>query len=226
MEEVKKIDDVVNLVPVPPEVKKEVAFDHSNTIVDLAKALALAQSEIRAAKKTKINPYFKSKYADLDEVWDACRVPLSKNGLSVIQTVATTGQMVSVTTILLHSSGEYITGCLTLQADSAKPQPIGSAITYARRYGLSAMVGISADEDSDGSAANGRKVNTELPETQSRLDAKQQKAIKNELQRVGEGAYYKLLGAEFGCTTWEEISDPKEAERFISELGKLPNKKG
>jgi len=152
------IKESPELVAIPP--KTTISFDKSESIINLAKALSAAQAQIKTAVKSKINPFFKSKYADLDEVWSACRGPLTTNGLSVAQIVDCAGVFVSVTTILFHASGEYITGRLTLQAESPKPQPIGSAITYARRYALSAMVGISSDEDDD-AIANGKKVNTD-----------------------------------------------------------------
>lgn len=119
-------------------------------------ALAKAQGEMEAAKKDKSNPHFKSRYADLTSVWDAVREPLAKHGLSVIQlpTQAPSG-FVAVTTILAHSSGESIGETFLMPcAQPTNPQAIGSALTYARRYALSAMVGVVADLDDDGNAAS------------------------------------------------------------------------
>jgi ERF superfamily len=120
----------------------------------LAAALAKAQAEIKGAKKDAANPFFKSTYADLASVWDACRDALSKNELAVAQpTDFLDGQMI-LKTILLHSSGETITGLLPIMAgEKATAQQVGSAITYARRYALAAMVGV-APEDDDGNAAS------------------------------------------------------------------------
>jgi hypothetical protein len=115
--------------------------------------MAKAQGEMEGAAKANVNPHFKSKYADLASVWDACRAPLAKNGLSVLQPVRADGPSVTVTTILAHSSGEWIEESLTMTAAQNTPQGVGSAITYGRRYGLSAMVGI-APEDDDGNAAS------------------------------------------------------------------------
>ena len=127
----------------------------SDSIAALAAALAKAQGEMEAAAKGNINPHFKSRYADLASVWDACRAPLSKNGLSVLQPVSADGARVTVTTILAHSSGEWISESLTMTAQQNTPHGVGSAITYGRRYGLSSMVGIAPDDD-DGNAASGR----------------------------------------------------------------------
>lgn len=129
----------------------------SETIGELAKALALAQGEIQNAKKDSENPFFRSKYADLAAVREACQEPLSKHGLAVIQLPKTTiteeGPFISVETILCHSSGEWVSeelGALPVKTD---PQSIGSCITYLRRYSLSAVAGV-ASEDDDGNAAS------------------------------------------------------------------------
>lgn len=129
-------------------------MNKSETIGALAKALSKVQSELRPAAKDSANPFFKSKYADLNSVWDSCRELLTENGLSVVQTnqIATDG--VIVETILLHSSGQYIGGELFLPLAKSDPQGVGSAITYGRRYGLAAIVGIVADEDDDGNATS------------------------------------------------------------------------
>jgi hypothetical protein len=126
----------------------------SAAIGALAAALAKAQGEMEAAAKANVNPHFKSKYADLASVWDACRGPLSKHGLAVLQPVSADGPKVTITTVLAHSSGEWIEEALTMTAQQNTPQAVGSAITYGRRYGLSAMVGIAPDDD-DGNAASG-----------------------------------------------------------------------
>jgi hypothetical protein len=125
----------------------------SESFAALAAALAKAQGEIVGASKDKTNPHFKSNYADLAAVWDACRGPLSKNGLAVLQPAVADGARVTVTTILTHSSGEWVESELTMTAAQSNPQGLGSCITYARRYALAAMVGV-APEDDDGNAAS------------------------------------------------------------------------
>jgi hypothetical protein len=129
------------------------AVRRSDSIAALAGALAKAQGEMEGAAKGNTNPHFKSKYADLASVWDACRTPLAKNGLAVLQPVSADGARVTVTTILAHSSGEWLEESLTMTAQQNTPQGVGSAITYGRRYGLASMVGI-APEDDDGNAAS------------------------------------------------------------------------
>lgn len=129
---------------------------HSADIGELAAALAKAQGGMSNAAKDKTNPFFKSNYADLASIMDACRAVLSENALAVVQTteLGQAGWVVVVTT-LMHSSGQWIRGRLALMPVKPDPQGVGSAITYGRRYGLQAIVGIAADDD-DGNAASGR----------------------------------------------------------------------
>lgn len=126
---------------------------HSAAIAELATALAKAQSEMEGAAKDTANPFFKSKYADLQSVWTACRKALTKNGLAVAQVAGGDGVTVTVTTLLTHSSGQWLRGELTMTPTKNDPQGIGSCITYARRYALASMVGV-APEDDDGNAAS------------------------------------------------------------------------
>jgi len=129
----------------------------SETIGKLAEALAKAQAVMEGATKGSANPFFKSKYADLGAVWDACRKPLSDNGLSVVQVsefIPEQPDMVCVVTTLMHASGEWIGGRLAVRPVKQDPQGVGSCITYLRRYSLQSIVGI-APEDDDGNAASG-----------------------------------------------------------------------
>lgn len=130
--------------------------------INLAKALSAAQSEIKHAQKDATNPHFKSDYSTLAAIWDAARAPLTKNGLSVAQTQRFEGDMIISVTILMHVSGETITSELPLLMQRRDMQALGSAITYARRYQLASIVGISSDDD-DGESSMGRQ-NSSLPE--------------------------------------------------------------
>ena len=119
------------------------------------------------AVMNRVNPHFKSKYADLAAIFDAARKPLSANGLAIVQTI---GDGV-LHTRLLHTSGQWIASEHPLPM-SGRPQEIGSALTYARRYSLSALIGIAADEDDDATGAekahkaNGNKPAERLPTQQ------------------------------------------------------------
>lgn len=125
----------------------------------LAAALCKAQAELDIAPKDSDNPYFNSKYADLATVWKTAQKVLPKYDLAVVQVMGeTSGETVTVETILLHSSGQWVSGTLTMVPKKSDPQSIGSCITYARRYSLSAILGIVSEEDDDGNMASDRKV--------------------------------------------------------------------
>lgn len=125
----------------------------SENIAALSAALAKAQGAIEGAVKGKTNPAFKSKYADLASVWDACREALTDNGLAVIQSPGPLAEgRMEMTTMLVHSSGEWVRGVLTIPLGKADAHGYGSATTYARRFALAAFVGV-APEDDDGNAA-------------------------------------------------------------------------
>jgi hypothetical protein len=122
---------------------------------ELAKALSAAQGEIEAAAKGKENPHFRSRYADLASIWEACRAPLSKHGLAVVQQPLSSGDLVGLATTLLHSSGQFMRSEVWTKPQQPGPQALGSALTYLRRYSLAAVVGVAPDDD-DGEAASGR----------------------------------------------------------------------
>lgn len=124
----------------------------SLNISELAKALAAAQVEMRNPVETANNPFFKSKYSPLDEVLALVRPILAKHGLVILQSPGGDGTMATVTTTILHSSGEWIrSDVLTLHPSKADAQGLGGAVTYGRRYSLAAMLGIAgAGEDLDG----------------------------------------------------------------------------
>lgn len=138
----------------------------SENNADLYVALSKAQAEMGGAKKDSINPFFKSKYADLESVWGACRGPLTKHGLSVIQTTKVSPEgVLCVITTLAHSSGQSVSGEFPLIGHKLDPQGIGSAVSYARRYALAAIVGVYQTDDDGNSATHGKIVGDEpLPE--------------------------------------------------------------
>lgn len=128
-------------------------MNKSESIGKLASALSKAQGMIKGAVKDSVNPHFRNKYADLTSVWEACREALTKHELSVVQLPETSeGQTVKIETMLMHSSGEWISSTIELPVQKYDAQGYGSALTYARRYALAAIVGV-APEDDDGNAA-------------------------------------------------------------------------
>lgn len=134
---------------------------------EIAAALVKAQKQFDTAKKDRANPLFKSKYADLPSIMTACQAALGAEGVVIMQDVSGSPGSVSVVTKLLHESGQSLSSSPlvfpvmpiklkdgTLQ--EVTPQTYGSAITYARRYSLAAMVGVVVDDDDDANHASGR----------------------------------------------------------------------
>lgn len=146
----------------------------SDKINELAAALAAAQAEITGAKKSSVNPHFKSKYADLEDAWDAIREVLPKNGLSVFQGGCTLADgKPGFATLLMHTSGQWSEGVLPLACkDPSDPQKIGSAVTYMRRYGLKAAVGLTdTDDDCNDASRPGRPPVSQQGEPEPKLSA-------------------------------------------------------
>lgn len=126
----------------------------SEQINELATALAAAQGEMENASKSSENPHFRSKYADLAEVINCVRPVFSKHGLSFTQLVGYEQGIVSVETVLMHKSGQWVSGTISAPVSKQDAQGVGSATTYCRRYGLAGMAGL-AQEDDDANAAVG-----------------------------------------------------------------------
>ena len=135
----------------------------SEQINELAKALAAAQGEIPAAEKNAKGN--RSRYADLAAVWGVLRDGLSKHELAVVQTLCDEPPVgsIGVETTLIHASGQWISSTCILPIGNKDAQGYGSAITYARRYSLSALVGVVADDDDDGEGACRRDNDREQP---------------------------------------------------------------
>lgn len=173
---------------------------------ELAKAMAIVQGKLKPAVKSSENPFLKSKYADLAAVMDSCRALLSENEIAVFQPTTykedDNGCGVVVNTILIHSSGQYIQGELYMPVAKRDPQAMGSAITYARRYGLAAMVGIVADDD-DGEAATERN-----EKKQTITQAQRQLLFERAKLAYGEAmeAKFKSKLAEYGYIQTSQVT--------------------
>mgnify|MGYP003115762402 FL=1 len=135
----------------------------SETRTEFAKSFVKAQQSLGIVAKNQTNPHFRSKYADLSNVLDAVLPPLNDNGFSLIQSPAADDQgRVTVTTLVLHTSGEWMESTLAMKPVKADPQGIGSCITYGRRYAALAIAGAAPDDD-DGNAASKRPDQRKAP---------------------------------------------------------------
>lgn len=129
-------------------------MNRSETIAELAKSLVKFNSEVNKIAKDADNPFFKNNYATLDTIIDEIRPILSKHGLSIMQIPSGDGQNVTLKTLLLHESGEWLESDeLTMKPVKNDPQAVGSCITYARRYSLAAFLSLNTGEDDDGNGA-------------------------------------------------------------------------
>jgi hypothetical protein len=151
----------------------------SESIVNIAPALVKAQAEIKSAVKDSTNPHFRSKYADLGSVVDAVKPALLKHGMAFLQGVHDAVDGVAVETMLLHTSGEWISSTMRIPAVKQDAQGYGSAITYGRRYGLQSMCGVPAeDDDGDAAAASTSSRITPVAGSLAALEPKDQEKAK------------------------------------------------
>ena len=126
-------------------------MEKSESIVELSKALAVFHMKVAKIPKTDTNPFFKSKYAGLPSILDAIQVPLEESDLVFVQ--LPDGE--NLTTIIIHTeTGQFFQSSYKMSAKGNDPQSVGSAITYARRYALGAILGLNIDEDDDGNKAS------------------------------------------------------------------------
>ena len=177
----------------------------SEQINELVTALSKAQGEITPAVKDSLNPHFKSKYADLGSVWDACRLPLTKNGLAVIQTTELIQDRLTVITTLAHSSGQWMKSHLPVLSATNTPQALGSALTYMRRYALSAITGVAPGDDDDGQAAMSQPKTQIIPK--KALVNAEQAANLDELLSQCNSKYLESVWAYLKKNNIHQISD-------------------
>lgn len=143
--------------------------NQSEQINELAKALSSFQGELEGVEKDSVNPYFKSKYADLHAVWQAIRKPLAKYGLSITQIGIYENDKPFLSTILMHSSGQWIRSVMPIITAKSDIQSFGGSMTYCKRYALQAIVGCSSYDD-DGEEAMKEVRKPAKKETTATLD--------------------------------------------------------
>lgn len=188
--------------------------DNSPQLDKLAFALAKAQGSITGARKDSANPFFKSKYADLASCWDACRKPLSENGLAVIQIPEVGIEFVTIMTLLVHESGQWIRSRLPMKPKDFSPQSLGSTITYARRYALAAMVGL-AQTDDDAESAQQREPEPDMSKIRE-YARRFQEALDVSDQAVMDIHHEMNEDQDFYRTVWGQI--PAGARRQLKEV--------
>lgn len=171
----------------------------SEQINEIAAALAKAQGKIKTALKDSTNPHFRSKYADLASVREACADALTSNDIAVVQAHGFDGSNVTLTTRLVHKSGQWLESVYLIKPTKEDPQGYASATTYARRISLSSMVGVVADEDDDGNAASAPRTSYSKPAPVGDANkAKAESFVDQAIAAIG------TLTDEAGLTSWLE----------------------
>jgi hypothetical protein len=188
-------------------------MNKSESISALAKALVDAQKEISNPLNTKVNPFYKSKYAPLADILTLVRPILEKHGLAIVQDATREGENITIKTLLLHVSGEWLeqTG-VSVRVDKDTAQGAGSAITYARRYALSAMLSISSEDDDDGeTSAHEPKIEkkTEPPKPTATMKAGNLAEFKKAFAAADTDAKKETLLKAVGTRLW---TDAERAE--------------
>jgi hypothetical protein len=183
----------------------------------LMSAMAQMQAVLDMAKKDSDNPYFKSKYADLAQCLQTAKKPMADNGLSISQHCTFDGVFVQCVSVLAHSSGQMMVSTLTIPVSKKDAQGIGSSITYARRYALSAIVGI-AQKDDDGNGSVGitqEEIDKRLEQQKAKEEAKS-KAMAENQKRLDELENWRYISADNievkaktkdGGYEWKNIDD-------------------
>ena len=202
-------------------------MEKSESIAELARALINMQVSLKPVVRDKLNPFLKSKYADLSSVWDVCRDLLQENKLAVIQVSGIDANGAYLETVLAHESGEWISGRYPLKPVKADdPQALGSAVTYARRYSLAAILGI-VTEDDDAEMAMGRSSaansKQEAVQAQPQAPAPVKKRMTQEqvdrldiLKKAGKNFKSKIDGYGWKVERLSDLSF-EQAERLIKD---------
>jgi len=182
-------------------------MNHSESIKQIAAALAAFQAEVKDPARDGENPHFRSKYVQIDGLLAAVRPILSKHGLSVVQSTGGDGQDISVTTEIMHTSGEWIrTDALILKAVKADPQGAGSAVTYGRRYSLSAALGVAWDDDDDGNAASNPPTKAKAKKD-SRADYMAKIKAAMQAQHISAEDGKAICRMKFGANSTADLND-------------------
>ncbi len=184
----------------------------SESINELADALCKAQGEIEGATKDAVNPFHKSKYADLHSVIACAKEPLANNGLSVVQPTQIINGQLCLVTLLMHKSGQWIKGIVPLISDKQDPQSIGKIFTYYRRYAYSSLLNISQyDDDAEEAMKKERK------------EAKAQPP-QPEVIEVGEKVYMMVDLENKILSEKRVIPDKAKLKAYIKEKADANNK--
>ena len=201
-------------------------MNKSESIANLATALTQFAAEVHNPKNTASNPFHKNKYTPLNDILSYVRPLLAQHGLSVSQLVHSDDAAIGVTTMLMHTSGEYIADTATMSPGAEKgmsaAQVVGSVVTYLRRYALTAVLGIASEDDDDGNAGlrDSKKANPAPP---AKPATPQQDYLGSNINDISPSKYAWALKAEIDwlrANGREQAADDyQEAARQLKEEG-------
>jgi hypothetical protein len=190
-------------------------MNKSESIASLSKALVLAQSEFPRVAFNSTNPYYNSNYADLGAVIETSKPILKLHGLAVSQLVEGAAGEVGITTLLIHESGEFISSCVTILVDGKNlAQEAGKSITYLRRYALAAILGLYADQDTDG---EGSHKESQKPEPKPISKQGVDEALYDCMNKVVIELFAKAWNIENGAAAGE-VSKLKESGKITGKM--------
>ena len=193
----------------------------STEIDKVAEALAKANAELKSIGKDRTNPHFKNKYATLDAIMDAIRPSLAKHGLSVVQGAKEVTDGFNVVTMLIHSSGQFVSNVVPVPLSKNDAQGVGSALTYGRRYGVSSLLALATDEDDDGNQASKAKPEpakrAEPPKPEPKVEDREWDGTDTDAARFP----FPVKGSENFGKPMGEMSD-EALQKFIAWAGVKP----
>lgn len=215
---------------------------HSESIAALAAALAAAQADLRNPALDSTNPHFRSRFASLAGVRDTIQPALAKQGISVLQLLGQRENGMSCETVLMHKSGEWISGEVWMPATKPDAQGFGSAATYARRYSLMAIVSVVGDEDDDGNAASQKPKQAQQTITPTtgaidRIPAARQASLQSIVDSIVDAgdagaipeaywAYSAVTDTDEKVAIWEMLKPHSALRRAIKAYGEKMRNEG
>lgn len=173
--------------------------------------LVQAQLKIKAPKKDKINPRFKTGYCSLDSIYDAIRIPLAEHGFVIRHTVVREGEQHWLETFLHHSSGETLSNRMPILVEQMTSQGFASSLTYSRRYALCSLLGLPTDDDDDGEAAEASQKAPiqQKPPISEQIKREQLNAIRSMLKAHPQGDHFlAAILDEFQLESLEKGDSP------------------
>lgn len=216
-------------IEIKPEVKMIRSMNTSESISNIAQALAKAQGEMEAPKNIANNPFFKSKYAPLSEILNVAKPALAKYEIALLQSpqILDNGS-VSVITTLMHSSGEFIeSSAITSRPEKANVQGVGSTITYLKRYSIAAMLNLSSEDDDDGNGASPSNSPKEKVSQKPSISPELKKAIEEvdtiakEKAKIDKKAVTEAIKNNHstkGSANYNTIQDVEHANKVLEAL--------